>query len=220
MLEILNYDTLLRLLQGLYLTLKISFISILISSIGGLFMGILMSMRNPFFYAFCRFGLEFVRIMPLIVWLFVIYFGLSRWFGLNLDALSATIIVFSIWGIFEMMDLVRASLESIPKHQYQAATSLGLKSTQIYFYVIIPQALRRLTPASMNLLTRIIKSTSFAFLIGVAELVKVGQQIIELNHRFIYAPLLIYGLIFGLFFLICYPISLYSQKLEKRWSLK
>ena len=212
----LNYIN--RLLEGLLLTLEISFFSIIISSIGGLIFGILMSLNNKIIYIFCRFCLEFVRVMPLIVWLFVVYFGFSRWFGLNLSALGSAILVFSIWGIFEMMDLVRASLSSIAKHQFESGLSLGFNKIEVYIYIILPQALRRLTPMSMNLLTRMIKSSTFAFLIGVAELVKVGQQIIEANHSFVYASFVIYGLIFFVFFLLCYPLSLYSKFLEKKWS--
>lgn len=216
--ELFSANYLYRLLEGLLLTLEISFFSIIISSIGGLIFGILMSLNNKIIYIFCRFCLEFVRVMPLIVWLFVVYFGFSRWFGLNLSALASAILVFSIWGIFEMMDLVRASLASIAKHQFESALSLGFTRLQTYLYIILPQALRRLTPMSMNLLTRMIKSTTFAFLIGVAELVKVGQQIIEANHSFVYASFVIYGLIFFVFFLLCYPLSLYSKFLEKKWS--
>ncbi len=206
-----------RLLNGLYISLEISVVAIVVSSFGGLFMGVLMSLKNPLTYAFCRFCLEFVRVMPLIVWLFVMYFGLSRWFGLNLSAVSASIVVFSIWGVFEMMDLVRGALASIPKHQFETAASLGLKWWQVYLYVIIPQAARRLTPASINLLTRMIKSTTFAFLIGAVELVKVGQQIIELHHKETLAPFAVYGLIFFVYFILCYPLSVISKKLELKW---
>ncbi|EDP6596044.1 amino acid ABC transporter permease [Campylobacter jejuni] len=218
MLELLNTDTLLRLWQGLFVTLEISFISIIITSIGGLFLGILMSFKNTYIYAFCRLCLEFVRVMPLLVWLFVVYFGFPRWFEWDLSSVSAAIIVFSIWGCFEMMDLVRVSLQSIPKHQYESASSLGLNTVQSFAYVIIPQAMRCLTPMSMNLLTRMIKSTTFAYLIGAVELVKVGQQIIEFHNRNDFAPFIIYGLIFFIFFILCYPITLYSRKLEKKWS--
>ncbi len=217
MLEIFNQTSIMRLLQGLFITLEISFLSILITSFGGLILGILMCLKNRFIYTLCRFGLEFVRVMPLLVWLFVVYFGFSRWFGAQLSPVGSAVIVFSIWGCFEMMDLVRSSLQSIPKHQYESATSLGLNKAQSFVYIIIPQAIRRLTPASMNLLTRMVKSTTFAYLIGAVELVKVGQQIIELNNKNDLAPFLVYGVIFMTYFLICYPISLYSKKLEKKW---
>ncbi|RAX58347.1 amino acid ABC transporter permease [Helicobacter monodelphidis] len=218
MFEIFSLPVIERLLKGLYSTLEISFVSIAVSSFFGLILGILMNSQKQWLYLMCRFCLEFVRIMPLIVWLFLVYFGFSRWFGLNLSAISSAILVFSLWGTFEMMDLVRASLKSIPKHQFEAGLSLGLHSTEVYFYVIIPQAFRRLTPMSMNLFTRMIKSTTFAYLIGVVELVAVGKQIIEFNHKYVYAPLMVYGLIFFIFFLICYPITLYSKKLEQKWS--
>lgn len=217
MLELLNQSSIYRLCEGLLITLEISFLSIIITSFGGLILGILMSLKNRYIYIICRFGLEFVRVMPLLVWLFVVYFGFSRWFGVHLSSVASAVVVFSIWGCFEMMDLVRSSLQSIPRHQYESAASLGLNKTQSFFYVIIPQALRRLTPASMNLLTRMIKSTTFAYLIGAVELVKVGQQIIELNNKNDLAPFVIYGVIFMIYFLICYPISLYSKNLEKKW---
>lgn len=216
--ELLTTTTLLRLFNGLLQSLQISLVAVIVASFGGLFMGVLMSLKNRLIYSLCRVGLEFVRVMPLVVWLFVVYFGFSRWFDLNLSALSSAILVFSIWGVFEMMDLVRAALQSIPRHQYESALSLGLNPVQMYVFVIIPQALRRLTPASINLLTRMIKSTTFAFLIGVVELVKVGQQIIEVNHRHAYASFVIYGLIFFIFFALCYPLSLISSRLEKKWS--
>lgn len=220
MLELLNTDTLLRLWQGLFVTLEISFISTIITSIGGLFLGILMSFKNTYIYAFCRLGLEFVRVMPLLVWFFVVYFGFPRWFGWDLSSVSVAIIVFSIWGCFEMMDLVRVSLQSIPKHQYESASSLGLNTVQSFAYVIIPQAMRRLTPMSMNLLTRMIKSTTFAYLIGAVELVKVGQQIIEFHNRNDFAPFIIYGLIFFYLFYTLLSYHFIFKKIREKMELK
>lgn len=218
MFEILNLTTWKALLDGLLVTLEISIVSILFSLVVGLALGILMSFKNRFIFILCRSGLEIIRVMPLIVWLFIVNFGLATWFGFEISAITASIIVFSIWGAFEMMDLVRGSLASIPKHQFEAGLALGLTKLQTYIYVILPQAMRRLIPASINLLSRMIKSTSITILIGVVELIKVGQQTIEFYARSVYyAPFIIYGLIFFIYFLLCYPISWYSQKLEKKW---
>ena len=157
--------------------------------------------------------------MPPIVWLFIVYFGASKAFGIHISNIAASIIVFSVWGVFEMMDLVRGAVLSIPKHQFESAEALAFSRSQIYLYVILPLAMRRLVPATINLFSRMIKTTSIAVLIGVIELVKVGQQIIEVNvFRDNYAPLIIYGAIFFVYFLICYPISALSKKLENRWS--
>lgn len=219
MFEILNQDTLTRLFEGLKVTLELSFISVLISLMGGVFFGILMNSKNKIIYSFCRFMLEFVRIMPLLVWLFMVHFGLAKWLGWHLDALTSSIIVFSIWGIFEMMDLVRASLASIPKHQYESGFSLGFNKLQVYFFIVIPLSLRRLLPMSINLFTRIIKSTSVIYLIGGVELIKVGQQVIELSlFKNSYSAFIIYGLILMIYFILCYPLSVYSKFLEKKWS--
>lgn len=214
---ILNETNFLRLMAGLWITVKISLISIIISLIGGLILGVLMSSKNKFIYIILKICLEIVRIMPQLVWLFIVYFGLSSIFSFS--AITASIVVFSIWGVFEMMDLVRGAVLSIPKHTFESAASLGLKKFQIYIYVIIPLALRRLIPGAINLLSRMIKSTSIVVLIGVVEVLKVSQQIIELNLLTNnYAPLIVYGFVFFLYFTICYPVSKLSKILENRWN--
>lgn len=214
---ILNETNFLRLMSGLWITVKISLISIIISLIGGLILGVLMNSKNKFIYIILKICLEIVRIMPQLVWLFIVYFGLSSIFSFS--AITASIVVFSIWGVFEMMDLVRGAVLSIPKHTFESAASLGLKKFQIYIYVIIPLALRRLIPGAINLLSRMIKSTSIVVLIGVVEVLKVSQQIIELNLLTNnYAPLIVYGFVFFLYFAICYPVSKLSKILENRWN--
>ena len=217
--ELLGGENLIRLLGGLGVTLQIALISIAVSLVLGLVLGILMASGRRALYIPLKICLEIVRIMPPIVWLFIVYFGVSKAFGIHISNIAASIIVFSIWGVFEMMDLVRGAVLSIPKHQFESAEALAFSRSQIYLYVILPLAMRRLVPATINLFSRMIKTTSIAVLIGVIELVKVGQQIIEVNvFRDNYAPLIIYGAIFFVYFLICYPISALSKKLENRWS--
>ena len=209
-----------RLLEGLWVTLEISLISVFISVILGIGMGILMSLNSRIMKLVCRIYLESVRISPQLVLLFLAYFGLSKSFGVNLSGEVAAVLVFSFWGIAEMGDLVRGALSSIPKHQYETGLAIGLKKRQLYQYVIIPQTIRRLLPQMINLVTRMIKTTSLIVLIGVVEVVKVGQQIIEASRLTVpSAALWIYGVIFLLYFIICYPISLLATKLEKRWEV-
>lgn len=139
-----------RLAQGLWLTARISFISVGLSLIFGTLFGLLMRANNVFVRAVCRFYLETIRIVPILVWLFAIYFGLSTWFNLHISGFWVCIWVFTLWG--------------------------------------------------------------------VAEMVKVGQQIIEnalLTNPS--ASFFVYGLIFILYFLICYPLSLFATRLEHKW---
>ncbi|MGN0172956.1 MAG: amino acid ABC transporter permease [Acutalibacteraceae bacterium] len=208
----------LRLLEGLWVTLRISLIAVILSIPLGILFGMFMTLKNPISKIVSRVFLEFIRIMPQLVLLFIAYFGVTRAFGLNLSADVSAIIVFILWGTAEMGDLVRGALISIPKHQYDSATALGMTKAQSFIYIIVPQTLRQLIPLTINLTTRMIKTTSLVVLIGITEVLKVGKQIIDAN-RFDYptAALWVYGVIFLLYFLACWPISMFAKKLEKRW---
>jgi len=106
----------------------------------------------------------------------------------------------------------------VPAIQYESAMALGLSQPQVFRFVILPQALRRLIPQSINLITQMIKTTSLVLMIGVVEILKVGQQIIEANRKS--SPNAAFGVyltIFLLYFLLCWPISLAAKRLEKRW---
>ena len=211
-------DNFARLLSGLWVTVRISLISVVLSIILGVLLGMVMTIKNPVTKALTKIYLEFVRIMPQLVLLFLVYFGLTKSFGINLSGEASSIIVFTIWGTAEMGDLVRGALISIPKHQYESGEVIGLNKIQIYRYIIIPQTLRRLSPLAINLTTRMIKTTSLIVLIGVVEVMKVAQQIIEANrYTAPDAALWIYGTIFFLYFIVCWPISLLAGRLEKKW---
>ncbi len=207
-----------RLLEGLGVAMRISLISVVISIVLGVILGVLVELKRPFIMAFFRVYLEIVRIMPQMVLLFIVYFGTTKALGLNLSAEAASIIVFSFWGTAEMADLVRGALGGIPVIQYESAASLGLTRIQTYRYVIVPQIVRRMIPLSINLITRMIKTTSLVMMIGIVEVLKVGQQIIEANRKS--SPNAAFGIfatVFILYFLACWPISRLAKYLEKKW---
>lgn len=208
----------LRLLEGLWVTVRISLISVILSIPLGILFGMFMTLKNPFSKVISRIYLEFIRIMPQLVLLFIAYFGVTRAFGWNLSAEFSAVIVFTLWGTAEMGDLVRGALISIPKHQYDSAEALGMTKMQTFVYVVVPQTMRRLIPLTINLTTRMIKTTSLVVLIGITEVLKVGKQIIDAN-RFDYptAALWVYGVVFLLYFLACWPISILAKRLEMRW---
>lgn len=207
-------SNLLRLLNGLLVTARIALVSVLISGVLGIVLGIVMTSKWKAVRSVCRVYLEAVRIIPILVWLFIFYFTLN----LELGGEVVSIMVFSLWGTAEMGDIVRGAVESLPKHQRESGAALGLTNVQIYCYVIIPQTVRRLLPAAINLATRMIKTTSLVVLIGVVEVLKVGQQIIERSILEVpTASFWIYGFIFLLYFAVCYPVSLLSKRLERKW---
>lgn len=207
----------LRLLQGLLVTIEIAAVSVVFSIILGFLLGALMTVKIKPLQIICKIYLEFMRIMPQLVLLFLAYFGLTRAFGISISGEAASVLVFTLWGTAEMGDLVRGALESIPRHQYESAKSIGLNEKQIYIYVIIPQTLRRLIPLAMNLITRMIKTTSIVVFVGVIEVVKIGQQIIDANRLTVpTAAIAVYAVIFFMYFIVCWPLSILAEKLEKR----
>ena len=207
-----------RLLNGLAITAEIAFISVFFACIFGVVFGLIMTIKNRWVQVISHFYLEFVRIIPLLALLFIAYFGLAKWFDIHLNGITVCILVFIFWGTAEMGDLMRGALTSIEKHQLESAYALGLNSLQTFYYILLPQSIKRVTPSAINLFTRMVKTSSLAMLIGVLEVIKVGQQIIETSlFTDPSAALWIYGVIFMLYFVICYPLSLFSRYLEKRW---
>lgn len=206
-----------RLLAGLWVSLRIALIAMIWSVLFGFLFGMFMTIKNKWTRGISRVYLETVRIMPQLVLLFFVYFGAAKHLGLNMSGELAAVIVFTFWGTAEMGDLVRSALIAVPIHQYESAHALGMSNVQVYVYIIIPQIIRRLLPSAVNLLTRMIKTTSLVVLIGVVEVVKVGKQIIDAS-RYTYptAALWVYGTIFLLYFIICYPFSKLSSVLERK----
>ena len=206
-----------RLLGGLWVTVWIALASVAFSLVFGFLLGILMTSKNRIIRTVCKVYLEIMRIIPQLVLLFVAYYGLTRMFNISLSGEAASILVFTLWGTAEMGDLVRGSLESVPKHQYESGRAIGLTERQIFFYIIIPQTVRSLIPLSMNLITRMIKTTSLVVFVGVIEVVKIGQQIIEANRlKNPYASIAIYFVIFMMYFFVCWILSLAASYIEKR----
>ncbi len=206
-----------RLLGGLGVTIRIAAISVVFSIFLGFLFGILMTVKIKPVKIICKIYLEFMRIMPQMVLLFIAYFGLTHAFGISMSGEAASILVFTLWGTAEMGDLVRGALETMPKHQYESGRAIGLTERQIFAYIIIPQTLKRLIPLSMNLITRMIKTTSLVVFVGVIEVVKIGQQIIEANRLTIpSASIAVYAVIFFMYFIVCWPLSFAASKIEKR----
>lgn len=207
----------LRLLEGLWVTFRIALVSMACSIILGMGFGMLMTIKNRAVRLAARCYLETVRIMPQLVLLFLVYFGAAKHFGIQLSGEVAAVIVFTFWGTAEMGDLVRSALTSVPLHQRESAIALGMTKWQTYRYILVPQTIKSLLAPAVSLLTRMVKTTSLVVLIGVVEVVKVGKQIIDAaRYTTPTAAIWVYGTIFLLYFVICYPFSRLSACLEKK----
>ena len=211
-----------RLLDGFIITMEVSLISLLLSIVLGFILGVLMTSKNKVANFVLRILLEAFRLIHPLIWLVVLFFGLTYVFNIQTDSIVVSLIVFTMWGAFEIGDLVRSYITSLPKSQFEASAAIGLTKIQMYVYVILPQIIIRSLPGIVNLATRMIKTTNLMFLIGVSEVMKVSQSIIQVayyNNPNSYISFTMYFILLLVYFIICYPLSLFSKYLEKRLSV-
>lgn len=154
---------------------------------------------------------QIIQGTPLLVLLFVSYFGLSI-AGLKLSGLTAASVSMIIYVSAYLGEIWRGCIESVAKTQWEAAECLALTRTQRLRLVILPQAMRIATPPTVGFMVQIVKNTSLASIVGFVELVRAGQLI----NNSIFQPFLIYLLIAVFYFAMCYPLSAWSRKLEGR----
>jgi polar amino acid transport system permease protein len=150
---------------------------------------------------------------PLLVVLFLVYFGLPT-LGLEISPLVAAGLSLTIYVSAYLGEIWRGCLESVPKAQWEAAECLALSRSQRLFKVILPQAIRIATPPTVGFSVQIIKNTSLASAVGFIELTRAGQLI----NNSIFEPFLIYLAVAFLYFCLCFPVSAFSQRLEQRGS--
>ena len=201
------------LLDGLGNTLLIAVTSLFISFFTGFGFGLLRMSKNRIVKSLTYIYLEAFRIIPIMVWLFSFFFFIPRTLGIDISGEVAAIVVFTMWGTAEMGDIVRGALESLSKGQIESGLSIGLSKLQLFLYIQFPQAIKRIVPGAISLGTRMIKTTSLVVLIGVIDVIARGKQVIERTKESFW----IYGFLFLLFFLMCYPLSIMARKLERKW---
>lgn len=206
-----------RILQGLWTSVWIAVLSLLIGLVLGTLLGILRTLPNKTIRFILRAYLEFFRIVPTIVLLYLVYYILPRSLHINWPASWMAVLAFSLWVSAEFSDIVRGAIESVPVTQKESGQALGLSASQLFRYVLLPQAMQLELPATINLATRVIKTTSLLMLISIMDVIAIGQQIIEANNQqYPSAVFWIYGLIFILYFAIDYPLSLWAKRLAAR----
>lgn len=212
----LNFEFLLPYLHQFFeaatITLKLSIIVFLISITLSVLIGFLRTYKLPKLIRFLlAFYVEIFRGTPLLVQLFLIYFGMPV-FGIKLSPMSAAIIGLSLNATAYMSEVIRGSILSIDKGQYEASYSLGYTKFSMYINIILPQAFRIALPSLMNSFASIIKETSLVSVISIAEITRVGNQIYSRTLR----PFEVYLTISIFYFAMTYTISLISRMIERR----
>ena len=148
---------------------------------------------------------------PLLLQLFVVYYGLAL-IGLRLDAWVAVAIGFTLHASAYLGEIWRGSIEAVPTGQTEAANALGLHYTSRMRDVVLPQAIRISLPATIGFLVQLIKGTSLAAIVGFVELTRAGS--IVSNQTF--KPLIVFAIVGALYFVLCWPLSLFGARLENR----
>jgi polar amino acid transport system permease protein len=168
------------------------------------------SRRKPLRWATTLY-IEFIQAIPLLILLFVVYFGLPV-YGLSLPSIVAAGIALTVYVSAYLADIWRGCVEAMPKPQWEAAECVGLTRWQSLRLVIIPQAYRLALPPTVGFMVQVIKMTSLASVIGFVELTRAGQII----NNTIIQPFLVFGVVAALYFVLCYPLSRWSETMEAR----
>jgi len=202
---------LLYLIKGVGWTLVLSLISFALGSVAGFAVMLArVSVHKPV-RVITSVYIQIIQGIPLLVLLFIVYFGVGI-FGINVAPLVASAIALMIHVSAFLGEIWRGSVQAIEKTQWEASECLGLSRWQSLILVIIPQALRMSLPPSVGYLVQVIKLTSLASVVGFVELTRAGQII----NNSLFQPFLVFVLVGVFYFVLCYPLSLWSRAMERK----
>ena len=219
---------------GLKNTLIISTSSVLIAVSVGVVLGTLLTIRFLPLEGLIRFYIEVWRGLPIIVTIFLLFFGLPElaettgleW--LRLTQIQAAILGLGLWGSAQIAEATRGAVVSIPREQHEASAALGFGWVGRHVNVILPQAFRRLIPPLVGLVVNIIQNSTLAQILGVPELLETAERSTERLSFPLYDPetgtveggdphaLEIYGFVMVVFFVISFPLTRLAAFLERR----
>jgi polar amino acid transport system permease protein len=197
--------------QSIGWTLVLSLLAFVLGGIGGFLVMLARISPRAWLRRPAILFIECVQGIPLLILLFIVYFGLSV-YGLVLPALVAAGLAMMIYASAYLGDIWRGCVEAMPRPQWEASECLSLTRWQTLRLVIIPQATRLSLPPTIGFLVQLIKMTSLASVIGFVELTRAGQII----NNSIFQPFLVFLLVGSFYFLLCYPLSRWSASMERK----
>lgn len=207
-------DEFIFLLIGLKWTVVLSAVGFVCGGIGGLAVALLRTCGKPIFERLTSGYIAIFQGTPLLMQLFVVYYGLAL-IGLKLDAWLAVAIGLTLHASAYLGEIWRGSIEAVPRGQTEAAKALSIKYAARMKDVILPQAIRISLPATVGFLVQLIKGTSLAAIVGFTELTRAGNII----SNQIFQPLLVFGIVGILYFVMCCPLTILGARLERRFAL-
>lgn len=211
MMQFTDWDILRNLLFAARWTLLLSLFAFIGGGLVGLALTFIRSIKNPFLTKLVQIYVELFQGIPLLMQLFLTFFGLSL-IGLDVDAWSAAIISLTLFSSAFLHDIWRSCIEALPKGQWEACRTLGLNHVQIMRHVIFPQAIKMSIAPTVGFSVQIVKGTALASIIGFVELTKAGTM---LNNA-TFQPFKVFALVALLYFVICFPLSVLARYLENK----
>ncbi len=197
---------------AVWTTVWVTGLSLLLGTILGFFLGLVSGLRMRFVNKLPLLFIEPLRNSPLLVQLFLVYFGIPMLTKHNPSQAGAAVFTLSLNTAAFIAVVVRASIEAIPKHQWESAYALGLGRTETFLSVIAPQALRIFLPPALGIYISQLQVSSMVSFIGLIDITKAGQVLTLRTFK----PFLVWTIVLLLYFVITWPVSLWARHLERR----
>ncbi|RCK20685.1 amino acid ABC transporter permease [Thalassospira lucentensis] len=210
--EFSNWDIIYNLLMAARWTVLLSLTAFVLGGLVGLLLLMARTAGGAWVKGLVRCYVELFQGTPLLMQLFIVFFGLPL-IGLDISPWMAAMLGLTLFTSAFLTEIWRGCVEAIGKGQWEASTSLGMKFTQQMRYIILPQAMRIAVPPTVGFSVQVVKGTAVASIIGFVELTKAGTMITNAT----YAPFTVYGFVAVMYFLICYPLSLFAGYLEGKF---
>jgi polar amino acid transport system permease protein len=200
------------LLKALRWTVLLSLVAFVVGGIAGLGVALLRTARTAALRWIAIGYIQLFQGTPVIMQLFLFFYGLAVLFAIRLDPWPAVTLAFTCYAAAFLGEIWRGAIQAVPRGQWDAARSLALSHRATLVKIILPQAWRIAIPSTVGFLVQLIKSTSVAALIGFIELTRAGQLMVNVTFQ----PMRVFPAVAILYFLLCWPLSLWSRRLEKR----
>ncbi|MGB5919500.1 amino acid ABC transporter permease [Arcobacter sp.] len=223
--EAFDVDYALGIFPILFKYIDITVSMALIGTVIALFIAILIAIMKTYnvkvVSQFCDLYISFLRGTPLLVQLFLLYYGLPQIFPVfaNLDAYSASVAGLSLHFSAYMAESIRGAISSIDKGQFEASSSLGMSKAQTFIYIILPQAIRVAVPSLMNNFIDLIKSTSLAFTLGVPEIMAKAQLEASSSYKYFESFLAVALVYWAIVLVFTYIQKKLEKKLNKAYTV-
>ena len=210
--------TVMQIVQQLFgsmgITMEIFFVTLITSLILGLGLALIRMSKNPILSVIAKFYISVMRGTPLMLQLLVVYFGPFFIFGMQITPsyrLKAVLIGFALNYAAYFAEIYRSGIAAIQVVQYEAARMLGYSKTQTFAYIVMPQVIKRIIPPVANETITLVKDTSLAFTLAVAEVFTVTKQLVASQSSVV--PFIVAGIFYYIFNLI---VAVFFDYLEKK----